>query len=378
MDELELALAVSARPWADRLHRHTLDHGGARVRVRVIDRREALDQEYGVIFIDDSCSFLDRRLVDDLASRGKGVVAVVEGDQAAEARDWVARLGITEVVAGDASPEDFIARAQGAVRSRPTAVPAPGETSPGPDDPTGRLVAVMGCSGGVGATEIAIASASAWKGGAILVDLDVVSPSIAQRLGLRLLPNLRSALQTRRKVVELLDGELHPVSGGVRVLPGLASSAGWREIGGSEVGDLLTDLLRMGDVVVNLPAGIPTGNSYGQSGALDVAHPVLALADVVVVVALATPVGVSRLFEWAAVVRTLGVEHPAVVFNQAPRSTFARAEIEREVARVIAPRSVDFFPSDERVRRAGWDGAQVKSGPFAKSVTKAVREWAGT
>lgn len=188
MDEIELALAVSARPWADRLHRHTLDHGGARVRVRVIDRREALDQEYGVLFIDDTCSFLDRRLVDELAARGKGVVAVVEGDQAAEARDWVARLGVTEVITGDSSPEDFIARALGAVRSRPRVNSGSGEETGGPTDPTGRLVAVMGCSGGVGATEIAIATASAWKGEAILVDLDVVSPSIAQRLGLRPCP----------------------------------------------------------------------------------------------------------------------------------------------------------------------------------------------
>ncbi len=376
MDELELALAVSARPWADRLHRHTLDHGGARVRVRVIGRRDALEQDYGVLLIDDTCSFLDRRLVDDLLAQGKGVLAVVDGAQAAEATQWVARLGVTDVVGGDASPEQFLEQAAGAVRSRPggfVAAPDPGGSV---DVARGRLVAVMGCSGGVGATEIAIATASAWPGETILVDLDTVSPSMAQRLGLRLLPNLRSALQTRRKVVDLLEGELHRFADGVRVLPGLASSSDWREVRGPEVTELLADLRQFGDLVVNLPAGIPTVRSYGEQGALDPARAVLGASDVVVAVTVATPVGVSRLFEWAAAARSAGVERPAVLFNMAPRSTFARAEITREVGRVIDPLTVGFLPGDGRVRRAGWDGREVRAGPFARAVTKEVRQWA--
>ncbi len=375
MRELELALAVSARPWADRLHRHTLDHGGARVRVRVIDGREALTQDYDVLLVDDACSFLNRRLVDELGRQGKAVVAVVDGAQAREATEWVERLGVAGVVSGSASPEEFIERAATAGRSSLHAEPVPPGTAVDHGPPKGRLVAVMGCSGGVGATEIAIATARAWPGETILVDLDTVSPSVAQRLGMRLLPNVRSALQTRRRVADHLTGELHFLSSGVRVLPGLATSADWSELQGAEVVDLLADLRAFGDVVVNLSAGIPKIASHFEHGPLDGARRVLSAADLVVAVTVPTPIGVSRLFEWAAAARSCGVEHPAVVFNAAPGSAFARAEIAREVGRVIAPGTIDFLPGDDRVRRAGWDGRAVSGGPFARAVARAVRQW---
>lgn len=378
MRELELGLAVSARPWADRLHRHTLDHGGARVRVRVIGARDALDQEYDVLFIDDTCSFLNRRLVQDLARLGRGVVAVVDDDDdAADARERIARLGVADTVSGTATPEEFIECATAVGRSGPRASVSMGDLpSPAPG-PNGRLLAVMGCSGGVGATEIAIAIAGAWPGEAILVDLDTVSPSIAQRLGLRLLPNVRSALGARRTTVTRLDGELHVLPEGFRVLPGLASASDWRDLSGGDLVDLLADLRRLGDAIVNLPAGIPARSGPHDRSPLAATRPVLEEADTVVAVSVATPVGVSRLFEWAAAARSCGVERPAVLFNTAPRSAFARAEIEREVGRVINPVSIDFLPGDDRVRRAGWNGRTVGRGPFVRAAARATQQWVG-
>ncbi len=377
MRELELGLAVSARPWADRLHRHTLDHGGARVRVRVIGTRDALDQEYDVLFIDDTCSFLDRRLVQDLARQGRGVVAVVDADHHADAREWVERLGVADTVSGTATPEEFIECATAVGRSGPRPSVPPGDLAPSAPGPSGRLLAVMGCSGGVGATEIAIAIAGAWPGEAILVDLDTVSPSIAQRLGLRLLPNVRSALGARRATVTQLEGELHVLPEGFRVLPGLASASDWRDLSAGDLVDLLADLRRFGDTIVNLPAGVPARSGPHERSPLAATRQMLEEADTVVAVSVATPVGVSRLFEWAAVARSCGVERPAVLFNTAPRSAFARAEIEREVGRVINPISVDFLPGDDRVRRAGWDGRTVKGGPFVRATARATQQWVG-
>jgi MinD-like ATPase involved in chromosome partitioning or flagellar assembly len=375
MREFELALAASARPWADRLHRHTIDHGGARVRVRVLDATAAIEEAYDVLIVDDTCSFLDARLVDDLRSAGKGVVGVADGPQMDEAREWLARMGVHVVLPAAANPAAFL---EAAAQSRPlrrtaSAAPSPPELS---DGPSHLLLAVMGSSGGVGATEVAIAAALAWPRQVVLADLDLSSPSVAQRLGMSLLPNLRSALHARRKVVELLEAELQGLTADVRVLPGLPASVGERPHAQEVVG-LVRDLRSLGDLIVNLPAGMPDRTAPHNAPAKAAAE-VLAEADLATVVTVATPVGIRRLFEWASQAASIGIEHPSVVINQAPRSAYARSEIEREVERVLEPASVTFLPGDPRVTKAAWNGTVISRGPFLRALRPAVRGWAAS
>ncbi len=371
MAELALALAVSARPWADRLHRHTMDHGGARVRVRILDGRQATDQDYDVLFVDDTTSFLDSRLVQELRAQGKGVIGVADGPQMEEAQEWLGRLGIEVVLPAAAPARLFLEAAADARRS----VPAVVEQGPAraTAEPANLLVSVMGCSGGVGATEVAIGSARAWPGEVVLADLDLASPSLAQRLGLALLPNLRSALHARRKVVDLLEAELHGYSDGVRVLPGLPSSVGDR-LHSHELTGLVRDLRGFGDVVVNLPAGMPDPEGP-HDAPMRTAAAVLEESDLATVVTVATPIGIRRMFEWAFLAATCGIDHPTVVINHAPRSAYAKAEIRAEVERVLEPSSVQFLPADDRVRRAAWDGTVVRRGPFVRALGRAVGEW---
>lgn len=373
MRELELALAASARAWADRLHRHTLDHGGARVRVRVLDAVSAVAESFDVLIVDDSCSFLDARLVEDLRSGGKGIVGVADGPQMDEAREWLARMGVHVVLPAAASPMAFLeAAAQSRPRRSPT-TPEAASRGEGPDT-SHFLMAVMGSSGGVGATEVAIAAAQAWPREVVLADLDLSSPSVAQRLGLALLPNLRSALHARRKVLDLLDGELHGFVDGVRVLPGLPASVGDRPHAQELLG-LVADLRSLGDLIVNLPPGMPDSSAQHDAPARTAAS-ILAEADVATVVTVATPIGIRRVFEWAFQAAALGVEHPSVVVNHAPRSAFARAEISAEINRVLEPSSIAFVPVDTRVRKAAWNGTAVGRGPFLRAVTRAVGDWA--
>lgn len=372
MRELELGLAVSPRAWADRLHRHTMDHGGARVRVRVLDAAQALSEAFDVLIVDDTCSFLDARLVEELRAGGKGVVGVADGPQMDEAREWLARLGIDVVLPAAAPPGAFLEAAAGA-RATPTGQVPDANEEPIGERPSHLLVSVMGCSGGVGATEVAIGAARAWPGEVILADLDLSSPSVAQRLGLALLPNLRSALHTRRRVVDGLDAELHAFADGVRVLPGLPASVGDR-LPARELTGLIDDLRGLGDVVVNLPAGIPDPDA-SPDDVMRTAASVLAESDLGTVVTVATPVGIRRMFEWAFRAAACGIAHPAVVVNHAPRSVYARAEIRAEIQRVLEPSSIQFLPRDERVRRAAWNGAAVRRGPFMRAVARAVGEW---
>jgi glycerophosphoryl diester phosphodiesterase len=84
--EPELAVVYSSRAWANRVVRHVTDHGGGRVRLRVIDRRVALEEEFDVLVAEDVTSFLDARLVRELHVRGRRVLGVYDRGEPAGRR----------------------------------------------------------------------------------------------------------------------------------------------------------------------------------------------------------------------------------------------------------------------------------------------------
>ena len=99
--------------------------------------------------------------------------------------------------------------------------------------------------------------------------------------------------------------------------------------------------------------------------------PGVSIADVVVLVGTATPVGLSRILEWLADGRSLVAGKPLhVVLNQHPGGAFVTAELEAELRRTVMPQSITAVPFDRRVARAAWDGRLVARGPFVKAVAK--------
>ncbi len=362
MADTEIVVGVSARAWADRLHRFCEDHGGARVRARVIDERGTLAQQAQVVVVDDTASYLTGRLVDRLHARGTAVVVVVDAAQAAEVAEWVGRLGVDAIVPDDEPPDRLVATvASVAAPSAPT--PSP---DPGPIGERGRLVAVAGVSGGVGATEVSVALAHAATGSAVLVDLDLSSPSIAQRLRLPLHPNLRSAVDAHRSGAGL-DGHLHD-AGAVSVLAGPAGSGEWSGLDAGDVVALLEDLAIGRTVVVNLPAGPPRPHPHGAVTVADVARPALRAADVAVAVTLPSPIGVSRVAEWLAAAEGL-TDRLHLAVNRTPPSVFRRQEARLELERAFEL-PVWFLPDDATVDRAGWAGEVVRRGAFRRATRR--------
>jgi hypothetical protein len=91
--EPRIAIAASPREWAQRLHRHVADHGGALVRATVLHPKDALVEDVDVLVVDDVTSFLSPRLVDELhRSEGEGLVRIGTGDVGR--RRLVARVGV--------------------------------------------------------------------------------------------------------------------------------------------------------------------------------------------------------------------------------------------------------------------------------------------
>lgn len=368
----EIAIVVSPRDWAESLHRFVADHGGARVRARILDSREALDERYQVLVAEDLTSFLTPRLVAELHRTGRRLLGVFDPTEP-WGQERLRELGADDTVATTTDPEAML-RAVTALCIGSTseldaelaALSSPTRSLTSEELPhEGPLTVVGGPAGGPGATEIAVVLAVdlASTVSTVLVDADDVAPSLAQRVGLPLHPNLRTAID----IVQHVSGDIEEVLadvGGARVLPGLSAAADAVDLRPAEVVDVLTDLARRyGHVVANV--GHRLEEAAGRYG---IARAVVAAADQIVAVAHPSPVGLARLLEWVADVRALSRAPIHVAFNRVPRGRFMRGELEEELRRTYAPPTVVFVPHDRRVEEAAWAGELVRPGPFIRAV----------
>jgi MinD-like ATPase involved in chromosome partitioning or flagellar assembly len=373
----EVAIVVSPRGWAEALHRFVADHGGARVRARVLDAREALDERYQVLVAEDLTSFLTPKLIGDLHRRGRRVLGVHDPAEP-WGRERLLELGVDEVVPATLPPEELLQAVAALGVAAGTDLDAELERLTGPDAPAsavsdggggapvprGHRVVVSGPAGGPGVTEVALALAHAIAadGRAVLVDLDDVAPSLAQRLALPLHPNLRTALDAVQHGDADLADVLAPL-GRLEVLAGLPHAPDAAELRPHEVADLLDELRRRGHVAVD--AGHRLEDHHGRHA---VVRSAVSGADLHVVVGAPTPVGVTRLLAHLADLRALSSAPVHVAVNRAPSDRFRVGEVRDEVVRTFVPASLTVLPADRRVEQAAWDGAVVGAGPFTKAV----------
>ena len=370
MKEIEVALAVSARIWPDRLHRFLADHGGARVRAQVLAPEDALAESYEVLIIDDVSSFLTPKLVRELQRRQRMVLGVFDPADGQDGKERLRECGVDQVIESAASAEEFVVAVRALVilaPSRPNAEPHTAVVA----TRGGRLIAVGSPPGGCGATEVAICLATRLSaaGPTVLVDVDELAPSLAQRLGLRLLPNLR----TLSDVIQHRSGDLgrafQPVAD-VSVVCGFSGERDWTEIRPIELHDLLSELRGRFQFVVANVGPLREDGGLANTERFGLSRLVLTAADAVVGVGLGHPVSVSRTIAWCLAATYLNPNaSKSLLINRAPRSTYRRGEIRLEVLRATGLR-VDFLPDDDRVEAAAWQGTTVTSGKFRRAVVR--------
>lgn len=381
--EAELGIAVSPREWGERLHRFVADHGGARVRLRVMRPEDVISESFDVLVIDDLTSYLTRRLVQQAQSGGKSVLGVFDGVEFPEGEQRLRTLGVDSVIDAHASPEEFIREAGRIHTGTTSTLPAPGVTPPA--DPQndehlrGRITAVSGPTGGVGRTEMAVALAGACRfegESVVLVDGDDLAPSLAQRLGLPLHPNLRTAVDALHHRTGGLAGSLSfPRHLRVDVLAGLANPKDWIELRSGDVVEVIRELAdERARVIVDIGGRIEDLSFHGGPARNGLARAILSSADDVIAVGLPSPIGLARMIEWLADAGPLLGQKPVhCVFNRVSKSSFQRSEVEREFTRSFEPDSLSFVPEDRRVLEAAWAGEAVPQGQFSKAVASIAR-----
>lgn len=368
MREPEVALAFTADPWVEGLHRHLTDHGGARVRTLLVEAEGAFVESYDVLVAGHRWPALTRALIADVHAHGRAVVGIYDRDEP-PSREHLLALGVDALVESDAAPDAFVRaiaevadRREDLTLSRPLLLAAR----------VGRLVTVGGPPG-VGRTEIAIELALALgrSAGVVLVDADDVGPAVAARLDLPIEPNLRTAIDAVEHGRGLLDrcAVVEPGSH-LPILCGIPNATAWAQVRPGEIVRVVDRLADDAPVVVVDGAGMLEDTGVGAArGRFAVARALVAEADVLVAVCDASPHGLGRFLAWAVEAHVLAPAAAVVVaVNRAPGAQFRRGELYEEITTSLPAVEVVFVPADSRVADAAWNGTPVARGPFTRAV----------
>jgi MinD-like ATPase involved in chromosome partitioning or flagellar assembly len=364
-----VALVFSPEVWVEELHRHLSHHGGARVRQIVVEPSIALEEEYDVLVVSDRWPALTYGFVGAVHERGRGILGVFDPDEPA-GKDHLLALGVDVTIASDAEITEFLT-ALHALDATTTRVSGnPGAPPPIADvrdeGPSGVVVAVSGPRGS-GVTEvalgIAVALAERWRS-VLLLDAHESAPALAGRLGLGLEPNLRTAVDACAHGLGSLADCVVPVvergAGRLDAVAGHPSAVAASQVSTHDVLDVVTAARRSrGFVVADLEERSAT------------ARAVAGVADLVVGVVHASPVGVVRALEWAdGALGRSGATPLHLIVNHAPRSRFRQEEIRSEITRTIRPSAIEWCPHDRAVEQAAWDGTAVGRGAFHQACAR--------
>ena len=184
-------------------------------------------------------------------------------------------------------------------------------------------MAFWSAPGSVGRTTTALnlAACASLKARVLFVDLDFVSPSVALLAAKQELPSLSTVLH-QHQIVAQVDGsflrEFAPrfsgSSNGFRIIAGLSRPERWPEIDVQQLRGLLHDAALHADLIIcDLHA-----SAHKLLASNAVARSILAEADMVVALANANPLSLSRLLREIHEMRAMraGEEAIQVVFNR--------------------------------------------------------------
>jgi MinD-like ATPase involved in chromosome partitioning or flagellar assembly/DNA-binding NarL/FixJ family response regulator len=339
------------------------DHGVSVVR-RCVDLADLLATaatgQARAVLLSADLRRLDRDALARLAVAGVAVVGLVPpGDEDAERR--LRQLGVTQVLAADASPEAISAAVMETVSGGPAATAgelaslaepraalpdlptAPPVSVPDVGVGTGRVIAVWGPTGAPGRTTVAVGLASelaALGRSTLLLDGDVYGGVVAQLLGvLDESPGLAAAARLAN------NGQLHlaslaqlarSITPSLRLLSGIARADRWPELRPAALETVL-GLTRSLAAVTVVDCGFCL--EQDEELAFDTAAPrrngatltFLDAADTVLAVGSADPVGLQRLVRGLGELReALPGRQPVVVINRL-RASGVPGDAEKEI-----------------------------------------------
>ncbi len=228
---------------------------------------------------------------------------------------------------------------------------------PPPQVAAGRVIVVWGPHGAPGRTTVATTLAGRLAAAGLpttLVDADPHAPSVAQHLGI--LDEVSGLLSATRLVSSgLLEERLTTVQRALgpclRVVTGLPRADRWSEVRAGTVEALLEALRERGHVVVDTGASLEDdGVDFGaRPGRNSLTLGALSVADDVLVVGAADPIGLSRLARGLVELRDQLAGAPVRVLVNRQRGSlgWAESDIAGMVEGFARVSGIHFLPDDQ-------------------------------
>ncbi|WP_308799670.1 AAA family ATPase [Agromyces silvae] len=386
-----------------------LVEAGHHVLARVVGWRDVLERlDEGapdVVVVGAGRGTLSAELLEGCDRRGIRIVALAADDRE---RALAAQVGLHEVLDAEADWRDVERLVRGGLPAPPargagaSADVGPFAASSGAGGPgrsrAARVVAVWGPAGAPGRTTLAVnlaAELAAAGHQVALVDADPYGGAVATALGLldeapgfAAACRLAGAGALDRAELERVARRYSSPRGSFDVFTGLVGPGRWPELAADRVTSALTEMRARFDVVV-----ADTGFSLERDEALTsdqfaprrnaATFSALGVADRVVAVGLADPIGLSRLVRGhAELAEHLETERVEVVVNRVRSATLgidAHVQIRHTLRRFAGIAEVTLLPHDGRAADAAILAAKTLRDVAPRSTLRtSIREFAAT
>ena len=363
MTTVVVLVVASGAPWEPEALRLLGDRPGLVVLKRCVDVADlmatAASGQAQVAVVGLDAPGFDAAAVDHLRRYEVRPVAVVDADRMEAARARATRLGVSTLVADSALtdlPDAVVAAEAAAPVDEDDVGVVPPPTEQATVVTPGRVLVVWGPAGAPGRSTLAAAVAGELarrRRRTILVDADPYGGTIAQQLGIMdevsgLLAAAR--LVTAGQLEERFAGVQRGVAAHLSVVSGLPRAERWTEVRSGTIEQVLEVGRAQADVVVDTgfcleddpgrDVGTRPARNQLTLGALEV-------ADEVLVVGSADPVGLSRLARGLVELREITVAPLHVVINRMrPTLGWSEKEIAGMVAGFARLVGLHFLPDD--------------------------------
>ena len=400
-------IVAAGAAWESRALEHLGGHRGIVVLKRCVDVADLLAAatagQAGVAVVGLDAPGLDAAATEHLRRHGvQPVVVVPDGLDADAARLRAARIGLRTLVleaelaelpatVSAAEPGPAGPPAHDTVARLGTGPAGTGPDGTGPDGVAvegtatqGRVVAVWGPAGAPGRTTLAAGLAAELarrRLRTLLVDADPYGGAVAQQLGvLDEVSGLLSAarLAAAGSLAEGFAGVQRSLDAHLSVLTGLPRPDRWSEVRPGVVEEILDAGREQGFVVVDTGFGLESDPAadFGRPARNQMTLAALEVADEVVVVGSADPVGLSRLARGLVDLREITGPVRVVVNRMRPTLGWSEKELAGMVTGFGRVSDLHFLPEDrvavDRALVAGRTLPEVGDGPLARAVAGVV------
>lgn len=398
-DRALVLIVASGAAWEPEALRRLGDHPAVVVLRRCVDVDDLLaaatagQADVAVLGLD--APGLDRGAVELLRRHGVRPVAIAAGGATLDGGQLrAARIGVHRVVADDdlaSLPATVLAEDAPGTAVRPPAPPGLGPPPSGPPPAVparpepGRVIAVWGPTGAPGRTTVATSLAAEIARRArrtVLVDADPYGGAVAQQLGI--LDEVSGLLAAARlassgQLEERFSSVQRGIDAHLSVVTGLPRGDRWVEVRVGAVEHLLEVGREQGVVVADTGFSLeedPVPDLSTRPGRNQMTLGALEVADDVVVVGSADPVGLSRLARGLVELRDLTDGRPVhvVVNRMRPSLGWSERDVAGMVTGFARVEGLHFLPDDQatvdRALVAGRTLVEAGDSPLSRAVVR--------